>query len=485
MVLHGRNCNDIVKDIMAIKGQIKKIDLPPVLNKDSDVDDIYVPFQAELRNGFITKSGSWEKRPGYTSKYDTTVDKPVNFLLPQLDGIASVGGTLYKGVTTTITAMTGARSTGSNRIEWAWGLDSSGKKIMILADGGAMIKISTAGTASALGGSPPSAKYLGKVGPYNLYAGYDDTEFTWTASGNSENVTTGDSGVANVKKNGTIKYATEFKNQWIMFKDNEIEVWHNRGGTTPFVRLNELTIPFGLGASYSVVEAEGALYWIDENKKFRAGSGQLLPDQDSYLHEKLLNMESMYGFHVSKERCIRWLSPLDGLCLTYYYEQQYWVEDNHYEHGGFERLPWNSYMEINGKQYFGDYNNTGLIYEWDVSHLDDNGTPINVTRQFKVKLSEAGNQGSINRCRVMVKSGVDNASEPNPQLLIRWRFNDNAGDAEWLSETLNMNLTPNGQPYYDIYSLGLGRIVEFQIVQTDAVEYVLTGMFITVDEKGY
>lgn len=470
---------------MPIKGTTKNIALPPILNKDIDSSDNYIPFHVEIRNLFVDDTGNTRKRNGYTSKYDSGIDSPVWLLIPELGGIAGLeSGRLFYHLDSTPTEITGTTLSGSGRPRWVWGLDSSGNPIMIVVAGGSPIKISKAGTPALLAGSPPSARFIGRIGAYTLFAGYNDFEMTYSAASNSENVTTGDSGTVNVKKTGKIVSAIEFKNQWIVFKENEAEVWYNRGGSTPFVRLNESLIPFGCGAAYSVVEAESTLFWLDPDKKFRSGGGTLLPNQDGYMHDKLNNIKDVYGIHCRLERCIRWFSPVDGLTLTYYYEKQSWVEDNHYEHGEYERLPWNSYMELNGRQYFGDYRYTGLVHEWDKDYKNDNGDEIRCLRQFKVKLSEAGNLGSIHRLRLMIKSGVDTATETQPQVLVRWKFDDNAGDTEWLAETIDLNLAPNGQPYYDIYALGLGRVVEFQIIQNDSVDFVITGMFITVEEKG-
>ena len=50
-----------------------------------------------------------------------------------------------------------------------------------------------------------------------------------------------------------------------------------------------------------------------------------------------------------------------------------------------------SYMEMGNKQYFGSYNNDGLIHEWSLDNKDDNGTAIRVFRKFALKLTENGN----------------------------------------------------------------------------------------------
>lgn len=471
---------------MAIRGQTKNIGLPPIGFKGLDVKENFTPFQIDLRNGIVTDAGNWKKRNGYGNSIDLSNSKSVNLLFDELNGVAVTDdGKLYKGVITTPVQMTGASLNGTSRPQWVWGLDSSGDRTMFVVDGGTTVKISTSGVTSQ-STTAPSARFIGRVGPYTLYSGLGVTRFDWSASNNSENITTGDSGFTNVKKTGTIQYARDFRNKWIVFKDNEIEIWQNRGGTTPFVRLNESTIPIGLGASYSVVEANQILYFMDTDKKFRVINGNradiISGPYESYLLDKIQNPGGVYGFNFEKEHSIRWFSPVDGICLKYDYQNQFWAEDNHYEHGQYERLPINSYMELDGKQYIGDYNPTGLVYEWSSDNKDDNGTPIRSLREFKVKLSERGHLSSVNRLRLMLKRGINTLTETNPRLLVRWRFDEDAEDVEW--RTATVELGTDSDPYKDIFGLGLGRIIHFQFIDNDAVDYLLLGASLTVSEMG-
>lgn len=464
-----------------IVGQTKNIALPPIGAKELDPKENFVPFNIDLRNGNISKIGNWGKRNGYAEEWDISFADPVDSLIPEGNGFAvTEEGRVYDLFATPV-RITGQDLSGTGRPQFAKFEDD-----VIIVDGSTIVLDTVIKTTAALGGTPPAGKYIGRVGAYTLLAGYDDTEFSWSAANNPENWTTGDSGFANVKKTGKIKYATDFRNKWVIFKDNEIEVWHNRGGATPFVILNELTIPIGLGASYSVVKANQTLFWIDPDKKIRvlsSASAQTISGQyESYLFDKIQNLSEVYGFNYEKENAIRWFSPTDGICIKYDYGNQLITEDNHYEHGQFERLPHNSYMELNGKQYFGDFDPTGKIFEWSEDNKDDDGTKIRVLRQFKVKLNELGNFGTVNRVRLMMKSRTNTLTVPTPQVLLRWRFDEEQEDTEWLTETIDIN-TDTSQPYYDVFGLGLGRIIEFQIIETDSVDFLLTGMTMTVKDN--
>ena len=449
--------------------------------KDLDPKETFIPFHVDLRNGVITRSGNWGKRNGYTEYRDTTADESVNGLVSIDEGYAVTDLGKIFTLNVTPARVTPYDLNGIHRPTWVKFTD-----YFIIADGGTVTKVQGTTSTRLFEGIRP--RYLGRVGAYTLYAGYDDTEFTWSATNAPENVTTGDSGFANVKKTGDIKFARDFRNKWFIFKDNEIEIWHNRGGSTPFVRLNELTIPVGLGASYSVVEANQTLYWIDPHKKGRVLNGanaQIITSQyEGYLFDRIENLDEVYGFNYEKENAIRWFSPIDGICIKYDYEKQLFSEDNHFEHGQYERLPHNSYMEFNGVQLFGDFDPTGKVFNWSSDYKDDNGTEIRVLRDFKVKLSESGNQALVNRMRFMLKRGVDTTSETTPEMLFRWRFDEDSEDIEWRTETISLGIGADVQPYVDIFSLGIGRTIHMQIIENDAVDFLLLGMLITTKEMG-
>jgi len=470
-----------------ISGQTKNIALPPVGFKELDTKETFVPFQIDLRNGKITKAGNWENRNGYAEQWDISHTFPIDLLIPVGNGYSvSENGRIYD-LTPTPTRITGTDLTGAVRPQWAVFKDD-----ILIVDGSAIVLDTIANTTEAMDGSPPAGRYIGRVGAYTLLAGYDDTEFSWSASNNPENWTrvpsadrsTGDAGWANAKKTGKIKYATDFNNKWFLFKDNEIEVWHNRGGSTPFVRLNELTIPIGLLASYSVVKTESNMYYLDNNKKFRDISGKQVTGQyESYIFDKIQNPRDVYGFDYPIEHCIRLFSPVDGICIKFDYENSSLTEDNTYQHGQYERLPHNSYMELNGKQYFGDYEPTGKVFEWSEEFKDDDGTEIRNLREFKVKLTEPGNLAKVNRLRFMLKRGVDTLTETNPQMLFRWRFDEDAEDVEWYTETIGLGIGTDTEPYVDLFGLGLGRTMHMQIIKNDATDFMLLGMLITTQEN--
>jgi hypothetical protein len=48
-----------------IRGKPKEILLPPVVNKNIDEAECFVPYNIDLRNGVYTDAKYWKKRNGY------------------------------------------------------------------------------------------------------------------------------------------------------------------------------------------------------------------------------------------------------------------------------------------------------------------------------------------------------------------------------------------------------------------------------------
>jgi len=464
-----------------IAGQTKNIGLPPVGFKDLDPKENFIPFQIDLRNGKVTKAGNWERREGYSEESDMGEDSPIDAMFSQDLGIAiTENGLIFKDVVDNPTEMTGATLNGFARPQGAM-FDNK----LYIVDGGQVVKVDDGETFEVSGKT--GAKYIGRVGGYTLYAGYDSTEFTWSAVNNPEEIVSGDSGRGNVKKTGGIMFATDYRNKWLVWKGNEVEVWHNRGGSTPFVRLNELTIPKGLLASYSVVKANQTIYWLSDDFKFVTANGasaqSISEPYDGYIKERILTPEDCYGIEFTKEGVIRWFFPTDGVCFRYDYTNNSLTEDNIWMHGQYERMPINSYMELNGKQYFGDYEPTGKIFEWSEDFKDDDGTETRMLREFKVKLTESGNFAKVNRMRFMLERGVSTLTETNPKMLFRWRFDEDPEDVEWITETIGLGIGTDAEPYVDLFGLGLGRTMHMQIIENDDVDFMLLGMLITTQEN--
>ncbi len=416
------------------------------------------------------------------SYYDLTSSsrtEAVNCLIPEDGGIAISKGVFNRDILVSPVVTTGnVDLTGSYRPQWAKFEDK-----IIVVDGGLPVK-KVGSKTSLLGGSPPKARFIGRVGSYTLLAGHHDTEWYWSASNNPENYVDGDSGFANCKPDGIIMFATDFEEKWFIFKDNSIEVWMNRGGSTPFVRLNELGIEKGLLASYSAVKANNTIYWLGDDYHFYILNNfvaeTISNEYQEYIFDNLLSPSEVFGFDCRKEACIRWLSPSQGLCFKYDYKNGVFSEDNKWISGAWQRLPWNSYMEMSGKQYFGDYNPTGKVYEWSKDYKDDNGDPIRCYRRFAIRLTENGNNARVNNVRFKVKRGIATSSVESPVFSMRHKY-DNGQWQRW--QQIDLGKIGDYDTNIDVTVFnGIGREITFELSMTDNTDFLLMNMYLTAKE---
>jgi hypothetical protein len=466
-----------------IKGTTKNIALNPVSYKELNPEETLAPYQIDLRNGYFSDAGNYVKRPGYAEKWDLGTDKAVTLLIPENIGYAvTEDGRIFR-LDFSPTEFTGKTLSGGNRPTW-----ESHNDIIIICDGGNPVKIEN-GDTDFLGGNPPFAKYIARVLDYTIMAGHDDTEIKWSNAGNPEEWSSGTAGFNTIKLTGErIRNIKSYKEKLLVFKDNSIETWIYRNETLLFTRQDGLWINKGCGADYSVVEANNTYYWFGNDGDFYT-LGEFSPEviSRSYRAEldKLKRPDSIYGFDFRKENLIRWYAPHDGRCFVYDYANKLFWEDNVWNHGQWERMPINSYMELGGEQYIGDYNPTGKIYHWSKDYKDDNGNPIRVYRKFSLLLSNNGHNSRVNHLRFRVKRGVGDGSVTDPKLMFRYRFDKQS----WSNyESFDLDTSPKTVDGYDMwldsYVLGIGREMEVEVVETDAVDYVLTHIFMTAKELG-
>ena len=248
---------------MTIRGITKNVALNPLLYKDLDPSENFIPASMELRNGFLSDIGNWHKRPGYTQKWDLGIDEPVHVLIPRLDGYAITKTGRVFSLGGSVTEHTQRRMNGGFHPTWCNYNDR-----IIIADGGDPIAMG--GGAMLLGGSPSKFKFVDRIGPYTIGSGHNYTEFMWSASGNPDNWTTGDSGYSNVQKEGASdrirNMKTSGKQKIIFFEGGDVETWYLRGGDTPFVRIGD--VDGGIDADYSVVQEGQIFYALMNGRRF-------------------------------------------------------------------------------------------------------------------------------------------------------------------------------------------------------------------------
>lgn len=461
-----------------INGQDINIAINPRGNKDLDDEEKFVPLHLDIRNGFLTDAGHWIKRPGSSELYDTATKYPINLLIDRGPGyVGNSNGQLFKIGNGTVTAMTGALY-GTERPTW----DEFGDRI-IICSGTDTIKIQ-GDVISILENIPTGIKYVSRIGPHTVYAGHDDNTMLISQSLNPESVAVADGGafVLTQQRGGKIRNIKEVGDKIFAFMDRQIEIWVNIGGASILAKQDGLTINSGTPASHSVVEANDTFYFYGDDNKFYVITGQGAKDiSKTYTTDldEIVNPEQIYGFHYKKERLIRWFEPVSGKCYVYDYMHDVFSQDNTWEHGQFERMVHNSYMELKNRAYYGDYDPTGKVFEWSREFKDDDGKQIRVFRKFAIKPSPRNNNVRFNRLTFRVKRGVGDYGE-SPVICYRYRIDKQAWSVE-----MTVDLDEVG--YYDTvitaqHNLGIGREIEFEVTVTDSVDYTLTDMLLNIRE---
>jgi hypothetical protein len=470
---------------MGTQGEVKNVAITPSLNKNDDSLEVIFPAHIELRNGRMSTMKNWIKRPGYAQRWDTGASQNVMALIPEDSGYAITRNSTVYNLSAAIPSAMGSiftSPTAPQRPTW-----SVHNETLVIANGGRPSKIEE-GTLEVLGGSPPKARFVDTISNYTVMSGYKDaegeyTEFSWSASGNPEQWDRGaltDAGFSSVKKDGDIiRNMIVLREAIYLFKDRSIEPWSVVGGSLVFARSDSRIIDTGLGADYSAIKANNTLYWLGDDYsiyQLQGGAPVKISHHIDAEIRKLTSPELVYALHFRADNTIRWFAPVEGKCFAWDYLHNVWSEDNEWKNGQFVRFPINSYMELDGSQYVGDYDPTGKVFEWSNEHKDDDGKPIRVQRKLAIKPS-LGQKVKFNRIDFRVKRGVEPPSTSNPQLI--YRYNLDKGDFKNY-EHLDLGEHGDRNPWIRRVGLGSGREMELEIIETDATKYVLTDINLTM-----
>jgi hypothetical protein len=465
---------------MATKGQTKNIAMNPVANKKIDENENFVPFQIDMRNLVRTDVGNRKKRAGYVQHADTGADYPIWALIDDGVGFSiNTYGQVFRFDTNT--ELSGRRIDGFSRPTW----DKFNENIVVCMGGRPTFikdfrKISA--DTEAIFRGLPSADFISRLGDLVVLSTQGDTRFDWFDSSFLDG--TGDitTEFANVRKDGTIQNQVELNERIYFFKEDTVEVRVNVGGS--LVVRDELKIKKGLGARDSVVKANNTLYWWGNDKAFYVLNGTTEQDISTLQYKDVLkdlhSSDQIYGFDYRKDNVIKWFAPVEGRCFVYDYANNYFYEENRWQYASWQRIPVYSYMEKDNKQYFGSYEEDGLIHEWSQDETQDNGETIRAYARFAVRLSASGNRARINRLRFRFKSAVG-AYAADEVFCYRYRL-DRKG---WSSErTVDLHNSGDIDHYHDEREIGIAKEIEVEVIDATDTEFLLTDIQMTVQELG-
>lgn len=472
-----------------IRGETKNVALTPIPYPGIDPLETYIPRVIDINNGRLTDAGNWVRRPGIGLYRLTDRFQPIWLLIPFQGGLAvNQTGNVYR-LNPAVARATGTLK-GSYRPTW---VNYAG--VIVFADGGAPQKLDPVTfTLSDLGGSPPPGRFIEVLDTYLIMSGHDGMRFDWSDTNTGE-VWPEENFDALIEEGETLEMMRVFQRKLWFFKSGSIECWSHVGGDSTFVRT--AVVDRGTPAGHSVVIANDTIYWFGDDGAFYRLDGfaprmipASAPDQLRGVLERVKNRRDLFGYDFPKEHVIRWVAPIEGLTFTYDYKNDIFLEDYEWISGGKQRMRVNAAMlYTDGEMYIGDHRPSGQVLSWSDLWPTDLGQEIRVQRTFLVPLSADGTTARVNRLRLRVLRGQGVPSPapfgyggPNEaKALLRWKFDQ--GDWSPYQE-VDLGAVGESTPYVEFHRLGIGREVTFDLVETDAVKWLLTHAFLTVENLG-
>jgi len=461
------------------KGVVKLL-LNPTVDKSGDSFEAILPDNIAIINCDITPLKNMTRRWGYEEAYATGELSRCSLVIDVDPGYAVMeNGWIYR--LDTLVKLT-TKMIGKQGDEEYHPQFEIMNGMVIIADGGDMVKIQN-GDSSLLGGNPPKAKFIGKIGDRIIVSGYKDadgeySEVSYCSNGNPEEWLEGDSGFFSICKNTSagVKMMKVNASYVYFFKEKDTEVFSLVGGDVMFQRHDAACFDIGIKAPYSLVKSLNSLLWLGHTGdiyELAGGQPQIISIKYKQMISELNYKEELLGFDFYKEYKIRWLAQTEGKCIVYDYLNKLWSEENTWDNNDFQRMPFNSMAYINDECYVGSYIEDGKIYRLSKDVATDNGLPIRCVRQFRlIPFMNGDTRGTIDKIDIRVKRGVATASETTPQLEIDIRTDY----GEWVKFYIDLGINSDQDPYKCIYPGLYGSEFEFKIIETDAIDYLMSDM---------
>ena len=446
--------------------------IPPILAKTLDEEETYVPVQLELQNIRKTKAGAVRERNGSAVIYNYG-NSYVHLLIPEDTGyiILSDGSVNKINTHNTATAeIASSKALVHNRVRYFRYKDN-----IYLMNGALFMKISNNKLTRFY--ELPAFKYGSVIGGYGILCGADKRTFYWTFPNNIELM----KGSATLTKD--ILNHIEYNGLALFFTPDDITIYAPTGnGAAPFALQPSLKINIGLGAENSVVQTDDSFFWFGSDKKFYQykNGGKTDISTATYQREfnKMQNSQEPIGHHLKKEHMVQWVNHRDGKVYLFNYFNNQWFEDSLKVGSGRTALPYNTYMELGGRQFFGSNGLDGKVYERSEDHLDDDGTPIEVIQKFSAQLSKRDARCRIYRLRFVGNRSAATLDESTPEFTVNISF-DNLPP---VSYTLSMGGFAGAINYVDLCGVGTGSKMMIDIHKMDNVKFLLTGIYCTYQE---
>jgi len=304
-----------------------KEDLPSIL-----IDKVYTPGYPTknvlyenglIRKGkgrgqdFVTLTGSREVNMlAHFEKTTIALGRKRYFIVGSKDKIYYWNGTAWADITGAAT-FTGTETD-------IWSFTPYGEYFIFTNGKDGLYKWGGTGNIAILGGTPPNAKYVAQFKNYVVaanVAGYYN-RVAWSAIGEMENWTTGDSGEAIVDDVQPIMGLSATTNYLVIFKQFSIYIMNMIGGDLVF-SINKRVERVGCHAPHSITELNNQVYFFGSNKRIYMFDGIEAHDisasiQDMLAQIKESNFGLIHGITIDSLNRLVWLIPKGNVTRNNY-----------------------------------------------------------------------------------------------------------------------------------------------------------------------
>lgn len=274
-------------------------------------------------------------------------------------------------------------------------------------------------------------------------------------------------------------------NDLIMFGVKSTEVFSAGGDLFPFDRISGATMEVGIAAPHSACKMDNSVFWLGSDERgdatvWRMQGYQPQRKGNHALEEEMRTYERIddaigFSYQMSGHSWYQLTFPAAGKTWCFdaateqWHERAYRKPDN-----SLDRVRDNCHLFTGRKHLVGDWEN-GNVYELDLDTYTDNGAPITRVKSFQHMSADNARQ-FFDKLTIDMEAGVGNASEPDPQVYLRW---SDDGGKTW-STILSAAIGQVGEyrNKANFNRLGMGRDRVFEVSTAANAKIALQGAFI-------
>lgn len=349
--------------------------------------------------------------------------------------------------------------------------------LLALAGGGAPQSWAGTGTCAVMGGAPPNTKSIVYLDGYWIAATIDDQIIQWAGPTAVTRATwsAGNFFSAEAYPDNVSALHVLFRELWSL-GDESIEVYQNLGtSTVPFQRV--FAFDRGIGATFSVIQADNTLWFFDSERRFIRMNGktpEIISGPISRTLKAMTTVSDCWGARIDIDGyfLLLWSFPTEEKTYVYDYLNKRWyrwytyhdTNEVHFAVGA------HAFAKTWNKHYVGGAY-SGIVSELSRSFKTDNADPLRRVRRTGWIDHGTGTRKRSNGYRFSVKRGLGTPGETEP--LFEFRFND---DGEGWCDPIEVGLGFPGEPTSHIFVpiRGIYRKRQFEVTCSAAVEFMLT-----------